>query len=574
MPVLATLLLSCCVTVLLTPIFRRVLTRYDIVDRPDSTRRFHSAPIPRAGGIPIAISFFFAFFIGSALLIPRGGNLQLLRQLAPGAAFMFLIGVADDLIGLTPWQKLAGQAAAAALVIYSGVRITLLHAHPAESWVNIPLTLLWLLACTNSLNLLDGLDGLATGVALTASLAIGAGAWLSKDVALLVAVAPFIGSLVAFLPYNFAPARIFLGDSGSLFIGFLLGCYGVLWSQKTGGLAGMAPPAILLSIPLLDTSFAIVRRLLCGRGVFEADRGHIHHKLIESGYSQRRAVLTLCGISAATGLLSLLHHALRLESMSVWIFDLCAAVALAVWYAVHCLGRLEPDEPDPPKRTLDAIVSFTGLVLLAPVIGIIALAVKWRSPGPVIYRGARVGRNGRLFKIYKFRSMLVNAEALGGSATANDDPRITRIGRFLRKYKLDELPQLVNVLKGDMSLVGPRPEVPKYVDQYSPEERQVLRLRPGITDWATIWNSDEGSALAGAEDPEKAYEELIRPTKTQLQLQYFRTRSMAVDLQILGHTLIKLIHKNWVPEHLTPYGRPGRTDMPAAVCRDRVAAGE
>ena len=137
--------------------------------------------------------------------------------------------------------------------------------------------------------------------------------------------------------------------------------------------------------------------------------------------------------------------------------------------------------------------------------------------------------------------MVVDAEKIGGSSTADDDPRITCIGKFLRKYKLDELPQLINVLRGDMSIVGPRPEVKHYVDLYTEEEKMVLSVRPGITDWASIWNANEGAILAGLDDPEQAYMELIRPKKLKLQMKYVRERSFRVDLKIIYLTIIAVI---------------------------------
>lgn len=135
---------------------------------------------------------------------------------------------------------------------------------------------------------------------------------------------------------------------------------------------------------------------------------------------------------------------------------------------------------------------------------------------------------------------MVNAEKFGGPSTADDDPRITGIGRFLRKYKLDELPQLINVLKGEMSLVGPRPEVPHYVDMFTEEEKAILSVRPGITDWASIWNSDEGALLEGSLDPEKTYMERIRPEKVRLQLKYIKERSFWIDLKIILQTLFAI----------------------------------
>jgi lipopolysaccharide/colanic/teichoic acid biosynthesis glycosyltransferase len=207
------------------------------------------------------------------------------------------------------------------------------------------------------------------------------------------------------------------------------------------------------------------------------------------------------------------------------------------------------------KRSLDTVVSGVALLFLAPLMMAIAIAVRIGSPGPVFYKGLRVGAYGRRFRILKFRSMVVNAEKLGGSATATDDPRITKIGAFLRRHKLDELPQLLNVLSGDMSLVGPRPEVPKYVDRFTEEERETLALRPGITDWASIWNADEGAVLEGSSDPERTYEELVRPTKLALQLYYLRNQSLAADLRILLYTAMKLARHDWLPKELTPYGR-------------------
>jgi lipopolysaccharide/colanic/teichoic acid biosynthesis glycosyltransferase len=189
------------------------------------------------------------------------------------------------------------------------------------------------------------------------------------------------------------------------------------------------------------------------------------------------------------------------------------------------------------KRLFDVIVSAAALVTLSPLLVALALLIKLDDGGPVFYRGARVGRGGRMFRVLKFRTMRVDAEAIGGASTAADDVRITRVGHWLRRSKLDELPELVNVLTGDMSLVGPRPEVERYVRLMSAEERSVLSVRPGLTDWATLWNADEGAVLAGASDPEKTYLELIRPEKIRLQLEYVRRRSFWIDLVILVQTL-------------------------------------
>lgn len=207
------------------------------------------------------------------------------------------------------------------------------------------------------------------------------------------------------------------------------------------------------------------------------------------------------------------------------------------------------------KRGFDILLSVVMLSMALPAFLVTAVIIKRTSPGPIFYRGRRVGRHGKPFHICKFRTMVVNADQIGGSSTSDDDPRITKIGNFLRKYKLDELPQLFNVLTGTMSFVGPRPEVEEYVAMYTEEEKLILTLRPGITDWASIWNSDEGAILAGSEDPDRAYLEIIRPTKLKLQLRYARQHSVWVDCKIIAYTAFKLLKKDWLPREIAAYGR-------------------
>ena len=195
------------------------------------------------------------------------------------------------------------------------------------------------------------------------------------------------------------------------------------------------------------------------------------------------------------------------------------------------------------KRIIDITFSLLSLVITAPLFFLIALLIRKEDRGPVFYRGIRIGRGGKPFKMFKFRTMVPNADKLGGPSTADDDPRITKIGKFLRKYKLDELPQLINVLKGEMSFVGPRPEVPYYVNMFTEEEKKILTVKPGITDWASLWDSDEGVILAGSSDPEKTYMEKIRPEKLRLQLKYVNEHSFFVDLKIILKTLAKILFK-------------------------------
>lgn len=193
------------------------------------------------------------------------------------------------------------------------------------------------------------------------------------------------------------------------------------------------------------------------------------------------------------------------------------------------------------KRAFDIVAAILGLILFSPLMIYLALRIAYEDKGPIFYRGVRIGLDGKTFRIFKFRSMVINAENLGGVSTANDDPRITKIGKFVRKYKLDELPQLFNVFIGNMSFVGPRPEVKRYTDMYTEAEKIILSVKPGITDWASLWNSNEGGILAGSKDPEKDYMERIRPGKLRLQMAYVQKHSFWVDLTILFQTFLTIL---------------------------------
>lgn len=289
-------------TLILTPIIRDIFGAYGIVDRPDGTRKMHRYPIPRVGGIAVAISYFVAYYSASLFsdgLLPH--QISLVVMLLPAAAVVFIIGLIDDFVGLKPWHKLCGQMAAASLAYWAGVRVLSLAGHPLQNWESFAATALWLLACTNAFNLIDGLDGLAAGIGLFATLTIFAAALAGHNAELAAATLPLAGCLLAFLCYNFNPATIFLGDCGSLLIGFLLGCFGVMWSQKSVTAMGMTAPLIALSLPLIDVSIAILRRFLRRQPVFRADHGHIHHRLLDRGLNPRRAVLVIygvCGVAA------------------------------------------------------------------------------------------------------------------------------------------------------------------------------------------------------------------------------------------------------------------------------------
>jgi UDP-GlcNAc:undecaprenyl-phosphate GlcNAc-1-phosphate transferase len=258
----------------------------------------------------------------------------------PALLAAFATGLLDDIIGLKPWMKILGQVVAAALACAANVQIHSVAGYSiANTWWHVPLTMLWLVACSNAFNLIDGLDGLATGIGLFATATAFLSALITGNTALAFVTAPLLGALLGFLPYNFNPASIFMGDCGSLTVGFLLGCFGVIWSQKSATFLGMTAPFIALAIPLLDTALAIARRFLRHQPVFGADRGHIHHRLLARGFTPRRVAYVLYACAGIVAGLSLLLSSGVNHVGGIALIAFCAIV----WLAVQYLGYEEFD---------------------------------------------------------------------------------------------------------------------------------------------------------------------------------------------------------------------------------------
>jgi lipopolysaccharide/colanic/teichoic acid biosynthesis glycosyltransferase len=195
------------------------------------------------------------------------------------------------------------------------------------------------------------------------------------------------------------------------------------------------------------------------------------------------------------------------------------------------------------KRTLDIVVSLIGLICLLPLLLLVAVLIKLDSTGPVLFRQTRMGMRFRPFQILKFRTMVQDSSTKGHSITVGDDPRITRVGRFLRKTKIDELPQLINVFKGEMTFVGPRPEVPQYVELFRQDYEEILKIRPGITDLASIKYRNEAALLGQSKNPEEEYVTRVLPDKISLGREYVRCSSLAFDLRLIFRTFLKLIQE-------------------------------
>jgi UDP-GlcNAc:undecaprenyl-phosphate/decaprenyl-phosphate GlcNAc-1-phosphate transferase len=317
----------------LTPAVRWLALRAGMVDLPDK-RKDHPEPIARIGGVAVMAAYLLAFALLLTFPFETGevvhDHLTLIWGMAPAAGVIFLIGFLDDWISLKPWQKLAGQFLGAMIACGVGVRISGIIGYPLSEFWSWTLTVLWLLLCTNAFNLIDGVDGLAAGLGLFATAAVLVAALSESNIPLALAAAPLAGALLAFLRYNFNPASIFLGDSGSLSIGFLLGCFGIIWSHKSATVFGLFAPLMALAIPLFDTGFTIVRRYLRKRPIFTADRGHVHHILLERGLTPRAAVLLLYGAAATAAVLSLLQNFFNqgYGAAITLVFCLCGAAGI------------------------------------------------------------------------------------------------------------------------------------------------------------------------------------------------------------------------------------------------------
>ena len=322
---------SCLACLALTPLVRAASRRYGVIDQPTDRKR-HASPIPRTGGVAIAGAYLVA--VGLLLLSPLNAadsvNLPFVFRLLPAAAMVFAVGLVDDVVGLKASEKLPILGLAALLAYLNGVEVTGVAGYDLAPWASLLMTVLWLVACANAFNLIDGVDGLATGVGLFAVGTVLAAALLQENAPLALATAPLVGALVAFLRYNFNPASIFLGDSGSLTIGFVLGCFAIIWSQKAATLLGMTAPIMALSVPLVDTSIAIVRRFIRRQPIFHPDRNHAHHRLLDRGFGPKKVVLVMycaCGLAAAFALVQSLPHN-RFHGLLLVFF--CAAVVVAI----------------------------------------------------------------------------------------------------------------------------------------------------------------------------------------------------------------------------------------------------
>ena len=353
----------------LTKYVRDEATAHGWVAAPALDRHLHSRPLPRFGGV--AIFFAFVFMVGLALVagwhhFAFGLALSartLLTLIVPGC-LVFGLGVYDDIYSVSPYAKVAVQSVAGAILFAGGLRILnlpVLFGNRHFPWfVGLPLTVLWVLAITNAFNLIDGLDGLAAGSALFSTVVVFAVALVSGSSLVSLMALALAGSILGFLRFNFSPATIFLGDCGSLFIGFILSALALQGAQKAPTIIAVGIPVVSFGLPILETTLSICRRFLGGRPVFTADREHIHHKLLQRGFSHRQVVILLYGVSALFALLSLFLLWPRGDMLGLVL----AVLGAGIWIGVQRLGYLEFGELGRvAHRTIERQVLINNLAI-------------------------------------------------------------------------------------------------------------------------------------------------------------------------------------------------------------------
>ena len=354
--VLLSLLVAAIISCLSTPLVKMLSVKYGAVDVPKDGRRMHDHPIPRMGGLAIFFGFMTSMLLFVALDTAKKGMLA-------GAVIIVILGVLDDKYSLPAIPKFLVQIIAALIAVLAGNRIEVLSnpnifsANPLWElgWLSFPVTVIWIVAITNAVNLIDGLDGLACGVSTISSasmlvIALMVSDLLDVPIELDVAImmAALAGACMGFLPYNFNPAKIFMGDTGATFLGFIMATVSVEGMFKMYNLISFVAPFLILGLPIFDVCFAVIRRLSRGESPMHPDRGHVHHRLIDMGFSQKQAVGVLYVVSAILGLSAVVLTATN--AVRAMVFLLTMGVTVAVAWRVFLVVPHEQDKDDPEQK--------------------------------------------------------------------------------------------------------------------------------------------------------------------------------------------------------------------------------
>jgi len=319
------------------PLAIRIAPRINAIDEPDQ-RKVHQVAMPRVGGIAIFLAFIFVMLI----FIPKSAQVN---GLIIGAAIVFGTGLLDDIFDLPAWVKLLAQILAAAVAIFSGIVVSFVT-NPFDGMLNlgylsIPITLLWIVGITNAINLIDGLDGLAAGVSAIAGCTMGIVTLLNGQTVAAVMAFILVAAVLGFLPYNFYPARTFMGDCGSNLLGFVLGCLAILGLTKSAAIISLFIPIIILVIPIFDTFFAIVRRIYNKTPIFSPDKDHLHHRLMGMGFSHQNSVLIIYGISGFFGVIAIVMSSISSPKVTLILSLLLLLLILGAFK----IGLMTGDKP-------------------------------------------------------------------------------------------------------------------------------------------------------------------------------------------------------------------------------------
>lgn len=472
--------------IVLTPLVIRMAVAWEMFDPPHEDRRVHTEPLPRIGGVGVFAA------MGAGLLVTALASLVGIEVLSGprsfffgalfGGGIIFATGLVDDIRGLRPGVKFAAQLLAASVVYSFGFRVETLGVGSTEftlGWFALPVTILWIVGVTNAFNLIDGLDGLATGIALvalattlTVSLALG-----NHEVSLLCVA--LLGALLGFLRYNFNPARIFLGDSGSLFVGFMLAVLSVYGSQKSATAILAVVPVFALAIPLLDTSLAILRRLLRGIPVSQADGRHIHHRLLALGLTHRSAVIVLYVVASVLAMLGLtLVFAPPPAVMSV----AATGAGVTLFLLVYGLRRLQYHE-----------FAEAGVVLasgLSRVRRIIRDQIYAQDLGQVVRQAESFEALNAIMEDNASTFGFLHMEVCRESATGTQ-PLVLFNGRAARAWKLDYPVSPHDFVEGDDYVLriwcNPRTGSRPYG-----AERVAQILAPVVEEWMVSFGPQRG----------------------------------------------------------------------------------
>jgi len=349
----AALLAAALVALISTPVVKSLAFRMGAVDVPKDNRRMHDHPIPRMGGMAI----FLGFLLSVLIFVPLDKQL---RGMLLGSVIIVILGVFDDIYALPAKPKFLVQIVAALVAVLAGNRIFILsniNIFSSEpywelGWLSIPISVFWIVGITNAVNLIDGLDGLACGVSTISSMTLLVIALIVSEPQVAILMAALAGACIGFLPYNLNPAKIFMGDTGSTFLGFILASVSIQGLFKFHMIISFAVPFLMLGLPIFDTSFAIIRRLAKGQSPMTPDRGHIHHRLIDMGFSQKQAVATLYVISAILGLSAVVLTTSGTEKAILFLMALCVTGSCAAkLFLGHSNGAGKPAGPKSAPHT-------------------------------------------------------------------------------------------------------------------------------------------------------------------------------------------------------------------------------